>query len=126
MKKATMAVRILLGLIFVVFGLNGFLHFLPMPPMSDAPMAFMTQIMASGLIYVVKVLEVVCGAMLLANFYPALAIALISPVVFNIFFFHASLAHEGLPMAVIIAGMTGYLVFFSYRKAFSALLNKKL
>lgn len=127
MKKATMAARYLMGLVFFVFGLNGFLHFLPLPTdMPPEAMAYMQVMMSSGLMYVVKVMEVVCGAMLLANFYPVLAVALLSPIVFNIFFMHATTHREGLPVAIVLVLCTGYLVFFGYRKAFSALLSKKV
>ena len=91
-SKLVVAARILLGLIFFVFGLNFFLHFIPTPPMSGPPGAFAGAMIATGYLFVlVKVTEVVSGAMLLVGRYVPLALAVLAPVV-NIVAFHAFLA----------------------------------
>jgi uncharacterized membrane protein YphA (DoxX/SURF4 family) len=65
MKYAIIIVRVLLGLVFVVFGSNAFLHFIPMPEMHGLPAAFMGALISSGYIYPIAVLQVVGGLLLL-------------------------------------------------------------
>ncbi|MCI0541292.1 MAG: DoxX family protein, partial [Verrucomicrobiales bacterium] len=87
MNIITHTARLLLGCVFVTFGLNGFLQFIP-PPLSDAAAQFMTLLAASGWLYVVKVIEVIGGSLLLANRFVPLALILLAPVLVNIFLFH--------------------------------------
>jgi uncharacterized membrane protein YphA (DoxX/SURF4 family) len=76
-RHAPTAVRVLLGLIFLVFGLNGFLKFMPQPPMPDKAGAFMGALAASGYMFpLIKSVEVVAGALLLSNRFVPLALAL--------------------------------------------------
>lgn len=89
MKKLATASRILLGLMFVVFGLNGFLQFLPQPPLPEPAMQFLGSLIQSGYLFtLVKALEVIAGLMLLTNFQVPLAQLLLAPIVVNIFLFH--------------------------------------
>ena len=85
--------RVLLGLIFFVFGLNGFLHFLPQPPLPSAAGAFLGALAGAGYMFpMIKSIEVAAGAMLLANRGVPLALVLLAPVVVNIVAFHLVLA----------------------------------
>jgi hypothetical protein len=103
MKIASTIARYLLGLIFLVFGLNGFLHFIPMPPPKGlAAQQFGGAIFTSHYWVVVFGLQVLGGVLLLVNRYVVLALVLLGPVIVNIFFFHALMAPEGLPLAVIV------------------------
>ena len=103
MKIAAVISRYLLGLIFVVFGLNGFFHFIPMPPPKGALAAqFGGAIFASHYWIVVFGVQVLGGVLLLLNRYVVLALVLLGPVLVNIFFFHALMAPEGLPLAIIV------------------------
>jgi putative oxidoreductase len=103
MKIASIVARYLLGLIFLVFGLNGFLHFIPMPPPKGALAAqFGGAIFASHYWVVVFGIQVIGGLLLLANRFVPLALVLLGPVIVNIFFFHALMAPEGLPMAILV------------------------
>jgi uncharacterized membrane protein YphA (DoxX/SURF4 family) len=103
MKIASTIARYLLGLIFLVFGLNGFLHFIPMPPPKGALAAqFGGVIFASHYWVVVFGIQVIGGVLLLINRFVPLALVLLGPVIVNIFFFHALMAPEGLPLALVV------------------------
>jgi uncharacterized membrane protein YphA (DoxX/SURF4 family) len=103
MKIASIIARYLLGLIFLVFGLNGFLHFIPMPPPKGALAAqFGGAIFASHYWIVIFGVQVIGGVLLLVNQFVPLALAILGPVIVNIFFFHALMAPEGLPLAIVV------------------------
>jgi putative oxidoreductase len=103
MRIASTIARYLLGLIFLVFGLNGFLHFIPMPPPKGALAAqFGGAIFASHYWVVVFGVQVLGGVLLLVNRFVVLALVLLGPVIVNIFFFHALMAPEGLPLAIVV------------------------
>ena len=95
MKIATLIARILLGLLFLVFGLNGFLHFIPMPPPTGLAGQYMGALFLSHYLAVVFALEAVGGLLLLLNRYVPLALVLLGPVLVNIVLFHACLAPAG-------------------------------
>lgn len=122
-SKFPMIARLLLGLVFTVFGLNGFLQFLPMPPMPEAAGAFMGAMAATGYMFpLIKGVEVVAGLMLLANRFVPLALLFLAPIVVNIFFFHAVLdGPKGLPMPIILIGLMSYLGW-CYRGVFGPVL----
>jgi putative oxidoreductase len=125
MKIAVLIARVLLGLMFLVFGLNGFLHFIPMPPPSGMAGQYMGALFVSHYLAVVFLLEVVGGALLLANRYVPLALLLLGPVVVNIVLFHSLLAPEGLPLAVV-ATVLWLIVFAGVRKAFAGVFVAKV
>jgi putative oxidoreductase len=103
MKIASTIARYLLGLIFLVFGLNGFLHFIPMPPPKGlAAQQFGGAIFMSHYWVVIFGIQVIGGVLLLVNRFVPLALVLLGPVIVNIFFFHALMAPEGLPLAVVV------------------------
>ena len=121
--KVIVAARILLGLIFVVFGLNGFLHFLPQPPMSGPPADFAGAMIATGYLFpLVKGTEVVGGALLLSGRLVPLSLTLLAPVIVNIVAFHLFLAPSGLPLPFVIVALEIFLAR-SYRSAFAPLLQ---
>ena len=100
-QKIEMGARILLGLIYVVFGLNFFFQFIPMPPPPEAMGAFFGALMSTGyMMYVVKAIEIVCGVLLIANLFVPLSMILLAPITINIFLAHIFLAPAGLPMAI--------------------------
>ena len=103
MKIASIIARYLMGLIFLVFGLNGFLHFIPMPPPKGALAAqFGGAIFGSHYWIVIFGVQVIGGVLLLVNQFVPLALAILGPVIVNIFFFHALMAPEGLPLAIVV------------------------
>src|SRR5207244_9741369 len=103
MKIATIIARTLLGLMFVVFGSNIFLHFIPMPPL-PATLAgdFSKALMQSHYMYVVGALQVAGGLLLLIGRYVPLGLTLLGPVIVNILLFHIFLDPSGLPLAIIV------------------------
>jgi uncharacterized membrane protein YphA (DoxX/SURF4 family) len=99
------AARISLGFLFLVSGLDGFFHFLPVPasPMPEGAMAFAGGLLKSGYMFpLIKGTELLCGALLLWGRLVALALVLLAPVLVNIVAFHAFLAPSGLPLAVVL------------------------
>lgn len=121
--KVTHAARILLGLLFVVFGLNGFLHFLPQPPMSGPPADFAGALVATGYMFpLIKGTEVLAGALLLSGRLVPLALTLLAPVIVNIVAFHAFLAPAGIALPLVIAALELFLAR-SYRSSFAGVLK---
>src|SRR6266403_5658100 len=102
MRIASVVARYLLGLIFLVFGLNGFLHFIPMPPPQGLAAQFGGAIFASHYWVVIFGIQVIGGALLLLNRFVPLALVSLGPVIVNIFFFHALMAPSGLPLALVV------------------------
>jgi uncharacterized membrane protein YphA (DoxX/SURF4 family) len=125
-SKLVLAARILLGLIFFVFGLNFFFNFIPPHPMPEAAGAFAGALFASGYFFVVlKVVEVASGLLLLAGRFVPLALALLAPIVVNIVLFHAFLAPSGLPLAVVVLALEIFLAW-SYRAAYRPMLAQRV
>lgn len=123
--KVVLAARIVLGLIFFVFGLNGFLQFLPQPPMPEAAGAFAGALAATGYMFpLVKGIEVICGALLLAGQFIPLALVLLAPIIVNIVLFHAVLAPEGVIMAIVILALEVVLVR-AHWNAYAPVLKRK-
>ncbi|MGC1678263.1 MAG: DoxX family membrane protein [Candidatus Binataceae bacterium] len=103
MRIATLIVRILLGLVFAIFGLNGFLHFLPNPPMPAAAGQFFGALFATG--YMIPLLfatQVIGGILLLIGVFVPFALVILAPVVVNIFFFHLFLDPGEIPLAIVV------------------------
>ncbi len=122
MKIAATIARILLGLIFVVFGLNAFLHFLPMPPMQGLSAQFMGALFQSHYLYAIKCFEISGGLLLLLGRYIPLGLTLLGPVIVNILFFHLFLDPTGLPLAIVI-GVLALFLLWQKRSAFAGLLQ---
>src|SRR5436853_213217 len=104
MKAITIIARVLLGLMFVIFGSNIFLHFIPMPPL-PATLAgdFSKALMESHYIYIVGLLQVIGGLLVLIGRYVALGLTLLGPVIVNILLYHIFLDRSGLPMAIVVS-----------------------
>ena len=115
--------RILLGLIFFVFGLNGFLNFLPHSGnVPGGALAFAGALLKTGYMFpLIKGTEVIVGALLLSNRFVPLALALVAPIVVNIFAFHAILAPAGIVFAALIVAVEVYLAW-AYRDAYRPML----
>jgi len=122
MKIVTIIVRSLLGLVFVFFGLNGFLQFLHMPPPEGMAGDFAKALFVSHYFYVISGLQVVGGALCLIGWFVPLGLTLLGPVVVNILLFHLLLEPKGLPLAIVVSALEFYLVI-AYRKAFAGLLK---
>ena len=123
MKIATIIARVLLGLIFVVFGSNAFLHFIPMPPMPDGlANDFMKSLFMSHYFYVVAVTQILGGLLVLSGRFTALGLTLLVTVIVNILCFHIFLNHEGLPLAIVVAVLALFLLW-QKRSNFAGLLK---
>jgi putative oxidoreductase len=125
MKIAALIARYLLGLVFLVSGLNGFLHFIPAQPMPPGPAGqFASALLASHYFIVVSAVQVAGGALLLVNRYVPLALVLLGPVIVNIFFFHLLMDRSGLPLAIVVVILWGIL-FLRHRQSFSGIFAQR-
>ncbi len=120
MKIAVNVARILMGLIFLIFGLNKFLNFIPsqMPPGAGGQFAGI--LFTTHYLWVIALIEIAAGGLLLANRYVALALTLVGPILVNILLFHALMAPSGLPVGIVVA-ICWFTVFAGHRAAFSPL-----
>jgi putative oxidoreductase len=125
MKIAALIARILLGLVFLVFGLNGFLMFLPMGPM-PAGLAgqFFSVLFQSHFVLFISFFQLVGGALLLVNRYVPLALALLAPVIANILAYHLLMDRPGIGMAIVVAILWGILAY-RYRQSFASLFVQR-
>jgi hypothetical protein len=119
--------RLLMGLMFLVFGLNGFLHFIPQPKdgMPQGAMALFGALMETH--YMIPLIfgtQTLVGVLLLINCYVPLALALIAPVIVNIIGFHLSLAPSSIGPGIFVLVLELYLAW-SYRKCFIPMLTCK-
>jgi hypothetical protein len=122
MKVATIIARVLLGLIFVVFGSNAFLHFIPMPPMSGPAGDFLGAMYVTGYLQVIAALQVIGGALLLIGRYVPLGLTLLGPIIVNIDLYHLFMDHSGLPMAILVSALSLFLLW-RHRDAFAGLVR---
>jgi len=125
MRTASAVARFLAGVIFLVFGLNGFLSFIPLPPPGGIAGQFMGALYVSHYLWVIFAFQVIAGVLLLVNRYVPLAVAMLAPVLVNILTFHALMAPSGLPLAVFVAALWA-LIFIDVRPAFSGLFESRL
>ena len=124
--KVDIVLQALLGLVFFVFGLNGFIEFLPMPELEGGAAAYMGGLAAAGFFFpVLKIVELVGGLLLLLRLFSPLALVLLAPVVVQILLFHLFLDAAGLPMALVLTALAAYLGFGVYRDAFAKVLQPK-
>lgn len=124
-RKLPTAARLIQGAAFFTFGLNGFLHFLPMPPAPAAAAGFMGALAATGYMFpLIKGTEVLTGLLLLGNRFVPLALALIAPVLVNILAFHAFLAPAGIALPLVLLATELYLAW-TYRAAFAPMLQAR-
>ena len=121
MKTLVVISRLLLGLLFTVFGLNGFLHFIPAPMPTGLAGQYMGALFVSHYLSVIFALQLVGGVLLLANRFVRVALVILAPILVNIALFHACMAPAGYAPAVIAIAL--WLVVFSReRAAFAPLL----
>ena len=125
-RTITAIVRFLLGLIFLVFGLNGFLNFMPAP--KDLPpdvITVSTALMKGGYIAVVSATEIIVALLLLANRFVPLALVLLAPIVVGIITFHIAIAPATIVPGIVVLVMELYLAW-AYRGAFRPMLRAKV
>jgi putative oxidoreductase len=125
MKIASTISRYLLGLVFLTFGLNGFLNFIHMPPPTGVAAQFFGALFVSRLYVVIFALQIVPAVLLLANRYVPLALTILAAIIVNILSFHILMAPEGLPLALFVA-ILWIVVFVDVRQAFSGLFQARV
>jgi putative oxidoreductase len=117
--------RSLLAVIFAVFGLNGFLHFILLPPPSGVAGQFMGAMFATKYLLVVFAIELIAGVLLLINRFVPLALALLAPVIVNILLYHTLMNPTGLGFAIFVTILWG-VVFASVRSAFAGIFQARV
>jgi putative oxidoreductase len=125
MKIVLVIARLLLGLIFAVLGLNGFLYFIPAPPIPGPAGAFLGAMAVSHYTYVVSGVQVIAGLMLLTNQFVPLALVMLGAVLVNILTFHITMLPAGLPLAVLVT-LLWFVVALPLRAHFAPLLARKM
>ncbi len=125
MKIVSVIARYLLGLIFIVFGLNGFLNFIHQPPPSN-PLAlqFFIAVGSSHFAAFFFAVQLIGGLLLLSGFFVPLALTVLAAELYNILAFHLTLAPASIAPA-LIACVLWVLVFLQYRGSFSGILAAK-
>ena len=127
MKVLAIICQVLLGLMFIVFGLNGFLHFIPMnatpPPPDSLPGKFMASMMGSGWMHIVSGLEVLGGLLVLVGITAPLGLVILAPITINALLFHVLMAggHGIGPAAA--AAVLELVLIYAYRAYFAGLFT---
>jgi hypothetical protein len=125
-RTVSTVARYIQGAGFLLFGLNGFFHFLPQPPAPVEAASFGAALAATGYMFpLIKGTEVVTGLLLLSNRYVPLALALIAPIIVNILGFHLFLAPAGLALPLLLLA-TELVLAWSYRDAFAPMLRARV
>ena len=126
MRLAIAIARYFLGIVFLVFGLNGFLNFIPMELPTGEAGAFMGALAGSGLMTLVKAVEVVVGVALLANLFVPLALLVLLPITVNIAFYHVVLdpVMPGVLVAVLVFALNAFLIW-AYRAYYAGMKTAK-
>jgi putative oxidoreductase len=124
MRTVSVIAQYLAGVIFLVFGLNGFLNFIPLPPPGGIAGQFMGALYASHYLWVIFAFQLVAAVLLLVNRFVPLAVAVLAPVIVNILFFHFLMAPSGLPLALFVA-LLWALIFVNVRPAFAGLFQSR-
>ena len=121
--------RILLGVMLIVVGLNGFLHFLPQPPPRDFPqnaLAFNMLLNTTGYGYLVFGTQVICGVLFLVNRYVPLAVVVMGAVFANIITFHLTMWPQTLVPMPILVLILWFLAAWPIRRQFTSLFASKV
>ncbi len=125
MKTALLIARLLLGVMFVVFGLNGFLHFLPQPPGPPVAQQFGAALFAAGFWPPIFALQLLGGLILLSGRYVPLGLVVLGPIIVNILLFHVLMEPAGIAPG-LLALVLWLAVFYSVRSAFAGLFVPKV
>ena len=123
MKIVTIIARLLLGLGFVIFGSNAFLHFIPMPPIPQTLAGDFTRVFInSGYASVIGALQLISGLLLLIGRFVPLALTILAGIIFNILVFHILMAPAAIGPGIVVALLEIFLVW-SYRERFAGILR---
>ena len=123
-ERVVKIIRVLLALILIIFGLNKFLNFMPLPPMPEAAQAFMGALLETGyLMVIVAIVEIIAGIFLLINRYSAFMLILIFPILVNALLFHLFLDLKGIGGALLTISLTIFLMVKAF-DTYKILLSK--
>jgi putative oxidoreductase len=125
MKIAVLISRILLGLLFLVFGLNGFLNFLHGPMPTGLAGQYLAVMGGTLYLHFVFLVQIVGGVLLLSGQFIPLALVLLGPVIINILLFHVSMQPSGLPPG-LFATLLWFIIFYGVRRAFAGIFAQKV
>src|SRR5438105_7081159 len=115
----------LLVLIFLIFGLNGFLHFIPMPPSSGVAGQFLGSMFVTKYLLFVFAIQLIGGVLLLLNRYVPIALTILGPIIVNILLFHGLMNPGGLGLALFVTILWA-VVFASVRSAFDGIFQARV
>ena len=122
MTTVAMVARYLLGIGFVVFGLNAFLQFMPPPELPEEGGRFMTLLFSSGYFNAIAILKIAAGLMLLLGKFVPLGLTFLGPILVNILLFHLAFDPAGIGMGLVFTVLWG-LVFLRHKSAFQGILT---
>jgi putative oxidoreductase len=125
MKIAVLVARILLGLIFVFFGLNGLLNFLPSPPIPGVAGQYVGALVASHYVLAVAALQVIGGILLLIGRYIPIGLVILAPIIVNILLFHITMAPASIGPG-LLATVLWIIVFAGVRRAFDGIFAARV
>lgn len=124
-QKLHLSARIIFGFGFFIFGLNGFLQFMPNPPVTPEAGALLGAFAQTGYFFpMIKVIEILVGVLLLSNLFAPFAIVIIAPVLVGITTIHIFLNPAGVPMMILLHALHAFLAY-NYRGHYQGLLIKK-
>jgi len=125
MKMAAIIARYLMGLIFTVFGLNGFLNFIPQPPLSNPlTVQFLTSVSQSHFAAFFFAIQLLGGLLLLSGYFVPLALTLLAAELYNILAFHLTLSPATIAPA-LVTSVLWVLVFLQHRESFNGILRAR-
>jgi putative oxidoreductase len=125
MKIVSTVARFLMGLIFVFFGVNGIVPFIPVPPLTGIAGQFVGALYVSHYLVVIMVIQLIGGILLIANRYVPLALTLLGPIIVNILLYHVFMDPSGLPRAAVVI-ILWLLVAYGVRSAFAGVLQQRV
>jgi len=123
MKILVVIARVLLGLMFLIFGLNGFLNYLPAPPLTGVSGAFLGALMTSHYVYLICAVQALAGLFLLVNQFLPLGLALLAPVIANIITYHLTMDRSGPQLAILATILWAFLAW-KFRAYFAPLATR--
>jgi len=116
-SKVTMALRIVLGLILIIFGANKFIGFMPSPELPEAAGNFMGALASTGYMFpLIGAVEVIVGLLLVLNKWVPFALILLAPVAVNMLLFHLKLAPGGTGPAALVTILNIMLIYANWDK----------
>jgi hypothetical protein len=124
MRIVSIIARVLLGSILLVFGLNGFLHFLPMPAPTGVAGQFLGALYVSHYLSLIFLAQLIPAVLLLANRFVPLALTIVGPVIVNILAFHVLMQPSGLPLALLVTALW-FTVYSYHSAAFASLFEQR-